>query len=322
MSTRLSIIKKSLLREEVMRMIVSRPWQTLIAAVMGWFLLMFLTLLIGLGSHLTDVSTWLKDKLGMYFYITQQGDQAAVQQKVLALTKELEQVSIKADYISADQAAAFLAKRLPTIIQKFQDYNINNPLPATLFVVVRRDADYQALQTIMPRYADIIDNAADVASTSSLKLQEQRVIRALDFAQFLQWASYALIVLFALLTIGVIIFVISLKLQQFHELLSLKKLLGATITQMTKPFIVFIGIIMAIAYWLSLLLTVIVGLVSMAMDNSLIYFSQLLGLDTQTGIWAILFGGYWVVLLIVLIVVAVVMVLSSLLVHLKIKRLA
>ncbi len=122
----------------------------------------------------------------MYFYVTQEGDQVAVQQKVLTLTKELEQASIKVDYISADQAASFLSKRLPTIIQKFQDYNINNPLPATLFVVIRREADYQSLQTIMPRYADIIDNATDISSTSSLKLQEQRVVRALDFAAFLQ----------------------------------------------------------------------------------------------------------------------------------------
>lgn len=188
---------------------------------------MFLTLLIGLGSHLTDVSRGLTDKLGMYFYVTQTGDQAAVQQKVLALTKELENASIKADYISADQASSFLAKRLPDIIQKFQDYNINNPLPATLFVVIRRESDYQSLQTIMPRYADIIDNANDISSLDSLKIQEQRVVRALDFAQFLQGASYALIVFFALLTIAIIVFIVSLKLHQFHELLSLKKLLGA-----------------------------------------------------------------------------------------------
>ncbi len=53
------------------------------------------------------------------------------------------------------------------------------------------------------------------------------------------------------------VFVISLKLQQFHELLSLKKLLGATITQMTKPFIVFVGAIMAVAYAVSLVLTLL-----------------------------------------------------------------
>ncbi len=58
------------------------------------------------------------------------------------------------------------------------------------------------------------------------------------------------------------------------------------------------------------------------MDNSLIYFSQLLGLDSQTGIWAILFGGYRVVLLVVLLVVAVIMLVSSVLVHAKVRRLA
>lgn len=322
MSHRLSIIKKSLLREEVSRMIISRPLQTLVGAIVSWFLLMFLTLLIGLGSHLTDVSRGLTDKLGMYFYVTQTGDQAAVQQKVLALTKELENASIKADYISADQASSFLAKRLPDIIQKFQDYNINNPLPATLFVVIRRESDYQSLQTIMPRYADIIDNANDISSLDSLKIQEQRVVRALDFAQFLQGASYALIVFFALLTIAIIVFIVSLKLHQFHELLSLKKLLGAWLKQMTQPFIVFVALMMGLAYILSLALTVIVWLVSMTMDNSLVYFSQLLGLGTDTGIWSIIFGGYWAVLLIVLIVVAVIMLLSSMLVHAKIRRLA
>lgn len=283
---------------------------------------MFLTLLIGLGSHLTDVSRWLTDKLGMYFYVTQTGDQALVQQKVLSLTKELENASIKADYISADQAASFLAKRLPHIIQKFQDYNIDNPLPATLFVVVRRENDYQSLQEIMPRYADIIDNASDVSSLNSLKVQEQRVVRALDFAYFLQWSSYALIVFFALLTIAIVVFIVSLKLHQFHELLSLKKLLGASLKQMTQPFIAFVALMMGLAYLLSLALTMIVWLVSMTMDNSLVYFSQLLGLETQAGVWSIIFGGYRAVLLIVLIVVAVIIFFSSFLVHAKIRRLA
>lgn len=105
----------------------------------------------------------------MYFYINSDIDPQLSNTKVLTLLKELEQDNVKAQYISQDQAQAFLAKRLPHIVKKFQEYNINNTLPATLFVTIQSDANYASLQKIMPRYADIIQNVNEVATDSTIK---------------------------------------------------------------------------------------------------------------------------------------------------------
>jgi cell division protein FtsX len=176
----------------------------------------------------------------MYFYINQEIDPQISNTKVLTLLKELEQSNVTAQYISQDQAQSFLAKRLPNIVKKFQEYNINNTLPATLFVTVRSDADYTSLQNIIPRYADLISNANEVGTDNTIKSQEQRVIKALDFSYFLQGSSIILIVIFSLVMMGVVLLLLLLKLRQFSDIITLKKLLGADYSQIRKPFLLFV----------------------------------------------------------------------------------
>jgi hypothetical protein len=66
---------------------------------------MFLTLIVGLSSHLTDVSSGLTDKLGMYFYISSTAPTDTVNTKVVTLLKELETANIDAQYLSKEDAA-------------------------------------------------------------------------------------------------------------------------------------------------------------------------------------------------------------------------
>jgi cell division protein FtsX len=282
--------------------------------------MLFLTLLVGLSSHLSDVSSWLTDKLWMYFYINSDIDPQLSNTKVLTLLKELEQDNVKAQYISQDQAQAFLAKRLPHIVKKFQEYNINNTLPATLFVTIQSDANYASLQKIMPRYADIIQNVNEVATDSTIKWQEQRVIKALDFSYFLRGASIVLIAIFALVMMGVVLLVLLLKLRQFSDIITLKKLLGADYSQIRKPFLLFVGSLLLWWYVLSFVIATLIGIGSLWADQSLIYFSQLLGVEgMKTGVRWLIFGGYWMVMILVWLITAGIMFASSFVVEHRIR---
>ena len=282
---------------------------------------MFLTLIVWLSSHLSDVSSWLTEKLGMYFYISSTASTDLVNTKVVSLLQDLKNVKIEASYLSKQEAVSSLQKKLPDIVKSFKDYNIDSNLPATLYITVRSEKARKSLETILPRYADIIENVKDVAPGSSIKTQEQRVMRALDFAYFLRWASIVLIIVFSLVMIAVVLLLLFFKLKQFEDVVTLKKMLGASDAQMRNPFLIFIWSVIGSGYILSLIFTILIGIGSIGSDESLIYFSQLLGVESmQTGIRWLLLGGYLSVLLLVFVVAAIVWFLSSLMIEHNIKK--
>ena len=184
--SRLSIIKKSLLSEEVNRLITFKPLQYIASTIIVGLLMMFLTLIVGLSSHLGDVSTGLTNKLGMYFYVSQNQTGDNVNAKIVDLLKKLEDANIGAEYLSQSDAQAALEKKLPDIVQKFKDYNINADLPSTLYVTIHNESEHQKLTEILPQYSDIIENVNDIGNGTSIRTQEQRVMRALDFSYFLK----------------------------------------------------------------------------------------------------------------------------------------
>lgn len=319
--SRLSIIKKSLLSEEVHRLITYKPIQYIASTVIVWLLMLFLTLIIGLSSHLSDVSTGLTNKLWMYFYISswQTGDTTNAQ--VVTLLKELENAGISAEYLSQDDAVSALEKKLPDIVQKFKDYNINAQLPSTLYVTVHNESQHEQLTQILPRYSTIIENIGDLWDSTSIRAQEQRVMKALDFSYFLKWASIALIIIFSLVMIAVVVLLVYFKLKQFEDILALKKILWATGAQMRNPFLIFVWLVLVGWFVVSLILSIVIALASTGRDQSLVYFSQLLWLEgIQTGIRWLLFNGYGAVLAIVFVLGAVIRFTSSILIELKIKR--
>lgn len=319
--SRLSIIKKSLLSEEVNRMILSKPLQYIFSTVIVGLLMMFLTLIVGLSSHLTDVSSGLTDKLGMYFYLSSDISTDIMNTKVVGLLKELEDANIKAQYLSQEDAVGTLEKKLPDIVKRFRDYNIDADLPSTLYVTIPNEQAHTTLINILPRYADIIENVEDINSASSVKTQEQRVLKALDFAYFLKGASVVLIIIFSMVMIGVVLLVLFFKLKQFEDIIALKKMLWATPSQMRNPFIVFIGLVIGGWFVTSLILTLLVGIGSIWRDQSLVYFSQLLGVEgMNTGIRGLLLWGYLSVLALVFIIAAIIWFIASVMIEHKIRQ--
>ena len=65
-------------------------------------------------------------------------------------------------FSSKDDALAFLQKKLPDVVNNFQKFGIDNPLPATLYVMFDNDRGYESLKTIILKNKDIILNTKDI----------------------------------------------------------------------------------------------------------------------------------------------------------------
>jgi cell division protein FtsX len=65
-------------------------------------------------------------------------------------------------FSSKDDAFAFLKDRIPEVVDSFQKYGIENPLPATLYVMFENENEYQELRSTIMEYKNIILNIKDI----------------------------------------------------------------------------------------------------------------------------------------------------------------
>lgn len=65
-------------------------------------------------------------------------------------------------FSSKDDALAFLEKKIPDVVNNFEKFGIENPLPSTLYVMFDSDSKYEALKTIVEKNKDIILNTKDL----------------------------------------------------------------------------------------------------------------------------------------------------------------
>jgi len=102
----------------------------------------------------------------MYFYIkdvaVDQTGSSDVYKQVISLKDELEANGLKVMFSSKDDALAFLEKKIPDVVSNFQKFGIDNPLPATLYVMFDSDSKYESLKTTILKYKDIILNTKDI----------------------------------------------------------------------------------------------------------------------------------------------------------------
>jgi len=66
-------------------------------------------------------------------------------------------------FSSKDDAIASLQKKIPNVVYTFQKYGIDNPLPATLYVMFDSDDEYQVLKTIIIEHKNLILNIKDIS---------------------------------------------------------------------------------------------------------------------------------------------------------------
>ncbi len=289
--TRKSIIKKSIVWDDVLSMIrYSLPKFLFMGIIIG-FLLFFLNLLIGLSNHANNFADTLQSKLGMYFYIKDlPWEENNVYTRVLHLQQKLEDRGVDTDFVSKDDAKQFLAKRIPDILEQFEYYGIESPFPATLYIMITSKESYEATSQVLPEYSDIILNVADITKWRTIAEQEKRIVRVMNFSNAVVRLSYFLIGFFVVI-IGVIMFyMIQTKFQQFHDKIELKKLLWATYMQIKLPFLLSSSLLLALGFLIMILLLLVTNGYVHQYDLSVEYLAQLFQLDIE--LWDALLKNY------------------------------
>jgi cell division protein FtsX len=96
-----------------------------------------------------------------------------------------------------------LTQRIPDILQNFDEFGVDNPIPATLYVMFSTQEQYDALKTIIVDYRDIITNVSDVQDHATLSEQENRSLRVITIGRFV-----GLVSLFIVIILGVVSFLL------------------------------------------------------------------------------------------------------------------
>ncbi len=139
-----------------------------ISAVVA-FLLFFLHLFLASAYVTKQVSSDITQRLGFYFYIVEPGQNNTplttndqIFSRVMGLKDELINNELDVEYYSKDDALKMLQKRIPGVIQNFDKYGIENPLPATMYVTFSNNEQYLALSGIVAKYTDVVRNAESI----------------------------------------------------------------------------------------------------------------------------------------------------------------
>lgn len=282
----------SLISDDVRSMFAKKKQQLRLVTALIAGLLFVLNVFLGFSLYAQEFSWSIKEKLGMYFYIVDEGEQQdAVYAKVTQLSKRLEDAGLETVFASKEEAFGFLQNRIPNVIENFNRFGINNPLPATLYVMFGSDQEYQSLKNIIVDYKGIISNVADLDQANTLKKQENRVVMMIGFSRFAVVVGYLLVWFLLLVILTVCGYMLHTLYVDFHGKIDVKKLLGASLEQTIIPFLVMtawiVGMAYAVAWWLLLLSGIVV--------------SSYLDLLFQTTVWSII-GSYgwlfWIIMLV------------------------
>ena len=202
------------------------------------FLLFLLNIFLWVSLYANQFTGQLKDRLGMYFYIKEDTTQTnEIYKKVITLKDQLEAQGLKVMFSSKDDALAFLQKKIPDVVSNFQKFGIDNPLPATLYVMFDSDSKYESLKTIILANKDIILNTQDIDAWSTLKQQENRVLTIINLSNFVVGLSYLIITILLLIILSFLGFLFKNIFHTFHRELEVKKTLWATSHQITQWFV-------------------------------------------------------------------------------------
>ncbi len=232
------------------------------------FLLFLLNIFLWVSLYANQFTGQLKERLWMYFYIKDTVDQTTdVYKKVISLKDQLEAKWLKVMFSSKDDALAFLQKKIPDVVSNFEKFGIENPLPATLYVMFDSESKYESLKTLILANKDIILNTKDIDTWSTLKDQESRVLTIINLSNFVVGLAYVIITILFFMILSFLWFLLKNVFYTFHKELEVKKTLWATYNQIIKWFVALTMNVL----WFSFLVCGGLLLISFIMINYYIY---------------------------------------------------
>lgn len=230
------------------------------------FIVSFLILLVNILwlFYYNTVVFWdlIQERLGLYFYIRDDKIWSSETSKSIEWIKyEMESKWIKVEYISKDNALSQLSNKLPNISKSLETYNIENPLPSTLYIRFSDAKQYDIIKNEILKYQELfVDSENKFHQTYSQQqfriLQVISMIKTVRLWVVLLW-SMIFVIIFSFLYTG-----IKLVFSQFQWQLLLEEYLGLSHVYMFLPFFLvciltlFFSYMLVLAYtfvWLSYL---------------------------------------------------------------------
>ncbi len=222
----------------------------LISVLMG-ILIFVMNVFLAAALYGKSFNSQMKDKLGVYIYLSD----ASGQQQAVTLKTALEAKGLKVNYSSKQDALKLVEKRVPDLTTTLRKYNLENPLPSTLYIRYSDQAQFSAMKTILEAYKDSILNMDDL-SDNAIRTQEKRVLNVINLSNFLQSFSYLVVATLVLTIITFAVFFLRTIFSHFINDIQAKKLLGATARQIIQPFLNVIFTALGLAFLLAVILLV------------------------------------------------------------------
>lgn len=233
---------------------VRASWLQIIATSFLIGCLIFLWNIFLLVSYNADrVSDTITPKLWMYFYIHYGLTEEVAWSTLLNLMQDLEEAWLESSFFTSDQAFARLEQHLPAVLEDFALYWLENPLPATLYVMFKDEREFQLMKSIVMWYDRMITNTHELTAWIHFQDQERRIQVAINAMSFLQYGSLLLVWSIIIIIVWFLWYALSGLLVQFKEQVVLERLLGASVRQIIAPFLLYVFFIISVSYCLFLL---------------------------------------------------------------------
>ena len=225
-------------------------------SILMWILIFVLNVFFAWAFFWNTFNDQMKDKLGIYIYLN---DVASSENDAISIKTSLEEKWIKVSYTSKDDALSFVEKRVPDLTDTFKKYNMDNPLPSTLYINYSNQEEFAIVKEILETNKTKILNLSDV-SDNAIKTQEKRVLTVINLSNFLQHFAYFVVLSILLTVIAFAIFFLRTIFSNFYWDIQAKKLLWASASQVIQPFLNVILIALIAAFIVAILLLILTSI--------------------------------------------------------------
>lgn len=270
----------------------------LVSILMG-FLLFIMNVFLVVSLQGQNFNDQMKSKLGVYIYLKDEWNQ---NQKAVNLKSELESKGLKVSYTSKEDALKFLEKRVDDLTKTLKKYNLENPMPSTLYINYSDASEFAEMKQILQANKDAISNMNDLTD-NAIKTQEKRILNIVNLSNVLQSFGYLTVGLMAVSVVVFAIFFLQAMFEHFRRDVQAKKLLGASANQIAQPFLRVIFYSMGMAFVLAGLLLVGASLGLETYLSAVFNFSLLNAISSS--IFTIFAGGAVEILLMMLILIVI-----------------
>ncbi len=290
----------SIIKQDIYHLMKHHWKQLLWVGILIWFLLFLLNIFIGISSYTNSFSDNLKSRLWMYFYIKEAPEiQETTYKSIINLQNELQKQWLKAMFSSKDDAMKFLSNKLPEISQNFEKFGIENPLPATLYVMFSSHKEYEILKTTIIKYKDIILNIKDISQWTNIQEQENRILNIINLNNFVIVISIIIVVFLVLVIFTFLAYQTNFIFHYLKKHIEIKNLLWWSYFDIIKEFIIVNTSTLIIGFVLCLwLLLISWSILSVSLYEA--FNIWLLDIFSQSNIWYLFLGFLIEILLFVL----------------------